>query len=328
MRKVNRFNFFDKPTPIEFLNKLTKFLNGPKIFVKRDDLTNVALGGNKVRKLEYLMLNAIKNKYDTIFTIGGPQSNHCRITAGICAKLGLKCVLVLSGKPSELLEGNLLLDKIFGAEIYFAGSSDFNKVLMIAEGIADNYRKTGYKPYLIPLGGASGIGSLGYVECFIEILKQIKQDKLNIDYIVIACGSGGTHSGLEVGKILSDSQIEIIGISVLFKKHELVEKIYNNIKEVINVLNLKKEHNSGITIYDEYIGKGYAIPTELTLSAMKIMGRKEGIVLDPVYTGKAFGGLIDLIRKKTFSKKDNILFIHTGGYPGIVKLSESDKAYF
>ena len=322
MKNIQKLNLFKKPTRIDFLERLSKHLGGPEIYLKRDDLIGVALGGNKVRKLEYLLADALDKKADVIFTTGGPQSNHARITAGICAELGLKCVLVLGGTGKYAYEGNLLLDKIFGAEIVMAGTRDFAKVPAVIEQHVEEYRKKGFKPYVIPLGGANGIGALGYYEAFVEIETQSKAAKTRFDYIVIANGSGGTHAGLEAGKFMSGSDVEIIGISVLFKKAKIVNEVYKDIGEALNILNCARVHNTGITLYDEYLGPGYAIPSLLTLEAIKTAGRLEGIVLDPVYTGKAFGGLMDLIAKKIITKKEKVLFIHTGGYPGMVNMKE------
>ncbi|MEI7905463.1 MAG: D-cysteine desulfhydrase family protein [Candidatus Firestonebacteria bacterium] len=322
MKRIKRLSLFAKPTRIDFLERLTKHLGGPEIYIKRDDLIGVALGGNKVRKLEYLLADALEKKADVIFTTGGPQSNHARITAGICAELGLKCVLVLGGAGKYAYEGNLLLDKIFGAEIVMAGTRDFTKVPEIMEAHAEEYRKKGRHPYIIPLGGANGTGALGYYEAFVELQAQSRAAKKYFDRIVIADGSGGTHAGLEAGKFSCGSDIEIIGISVLFKKAKIVNEVYKDLGEALKILNCAGPHSTGITVYDEYLGPGYAIPSPLTLEAIKTVGRLEGIVLDPVYTGKAFGGLMDLIEKKKINKREKILFIHTGGYPGMVNMKE------
>ncbi len=320
MRKIKKLGLFDKPTRIEFLKSVTAHLNGPKIYMKRDDLIGEALGGNKVRKLEYLLADALAKNADIIMTTGGPQSNHCRITAGICAKLGLKCVLVIGGAGKYEYEGNLLLDRIFGAEVVFSGTRDFDAIPAIMEELAESYRKQGRRPYIIPLGGANGIGALGYLEAYLEIQEQMKAAKIQFSSITVANGSGGTQAGLETGKLLAGGEAEIIGISVLFKKAKISNIVFKDIYEALDVLGISGKKPGGINVFDEYIGKGYAIPTPLTLEAIKLIGSTEGIVLDPVYTGKAFGGLMDLIEKKKFSKKDNVLFIHTGGYPGMVNM--------
>ncbi len=320
MRKIKKLGLFDKPTRIEFLKSVTAHLNGPKIYMKRDDLIGEALGGNKVRKLEYLLADALAKNADIIMTTGGPQSNHCRITAGICAKLGLKCVLVIGGAGKYEYEGNLLLDRIFGAEVVFSGTRDFDAIPAIMEELAESYRKQGRRPYIIPLGGANGIGALGYLEAYLEIQEQMKAAKIQFSSITVANGSGGTQAGLETGKLLAGGEAEIIGISVLFKKAKISNIVFKDIYEALDVLGISGKKPGGINVFDEYIGKGYAIPTPLTLEAIKLIGSTESIVLDPVYTGKAFGGLMDLIEKKKFSKKDNVLFIHTGGYPGMVNM--------
>ena len=328
MKKITRFNFFPKPTPIEFLENLSGCLNGPKIFLKRDDLTGIALGGNKVRKLEYLLADAVSKSCDLIITTGGPQSNHARITAGICASMGLTCVLVLCGKKPKVLEGNMLLDKIFGAKIVYAGTDDFSEIDKLIEKISKEGRKKGFTPYVIPMGGTNGLGEVGNVECFIEIITQLKRMKEKIDYIVLTNGSSGTHAGLEVGKVITGSKIEIAGINVQFDKAETVDRIYKGIEETFSVLGMENKHNTGLRVYGDYIKPGYGKTNKLTLEAISLMGKKEGIVLDTIYTGKAFGGFIDLIRKKVFTKKDNVLFMHTGGYPGIVAMPAKDKRFF
>ena len=320
MKKVRKLGLFSKPTRIELLKSVSAHLNGPKIYIKRDDLIGEALGGNKVRKLEYLLADALAKNADVIITTGGPQSNHCRITAGLCAKLGLKCALVIGGAGKYEYEGNLLLDRIFGAEIIFSGTRDFDAIPAIMEKTAEEFRSKGRRPYIIPLGGANGIGALGYLEAYLEIQEQMKAAKIQFSSITVANGSGGTQAGLETGKLLSGGDAEIIGISVLFKRAKIADIVFKDIYETLEVLGISGKKPGGINVFDEYLGKGYAIPTPLTLEAIKLMGRKEGIVLDPVYTGKAFGGLMDLIGKKKFTKKENVLFIHTGGYPGMVNM--------
>ncbi|MFH1073624.1 MAG: D-cysteine desulfhydrase family protein [Candidatus Firestonebacteria bacterium] len=328
MKQIKKISLFNRVTPIEYLLSISKQLKGPKLYIKRDDLTDAALGGNKVRKLEYILADAIEKKCDTVITTGGPQSNHARITAGVCAKLGLRCVLLLSGNKKNALEGNLLLDKIFGAEVRFTDSWDFDKIQAMMEELAKHLTEKGHKTYPIPVGGASGLGTMGYAECFSEILEQEKELKLKFDRIVVANGSGGTQAGLEIGKAENKSKKEILALSVLFKREKALEYVKKEIAEGYKVLGKKAPENPDIIIDDSYLGEGYAIPDQRVIEAIGLMGKSEGIILDPVYTGKAFGGLIDYIKCGKIGRNENILFIHTGGYPGIVNMTEKHKKYF
>ena len=328
MKQLKKISLFNRVTPIEHLSALSKELNGPKLYIKRDDLTDVALGGNKVRKLEYILADAIEKGCDTIITTGGPQSNHARITAGVCAKLGLRCVLLLSGNKKTVLEGNLLLDNIFGAEVRFADSWDFDKIHMMMDELAKHLTAKGHKAYPVPVGGASGLGTMGYAACFSEILEQEKELKINFDRIVVANGSGGTQAGLEIGKAEKKSKKEILAMSVLFKKEKALEYVRKEIKEGYEVLGKNLPEKMDIIIDDSYLGEGYAIPDKRVIETIGLLGRHEGVILDPVYTGKAFGGLIDYIKLGKISRTENILFIHTGGYPGIVNMTEKHKKYF
>ena len=326
--KIKKIELFGRVTPIEYAGKISRELRGPDIYFKRDDLTDAALGGNKVRKLEYILADALEKGCDTIITTGGPQSNHARITAGVCARLGLSCILVLSGKKKEVPEGNLLLNRIFGAEIIFAGTWDFKAIHEKMEDLKKYLEKNGRRAYTVPLGGASGLGTLGYANCFFEITRQEKELKIKFNRIYTANGSGGTQAGLEIGKAVEHSGKEIMGISVLFKKEKAAGLVKNEIKEGLGVLGIKTGKEIKLNIEDKYIGEGYAVPDERTLSAIKFAGSNEGIVLDPVYTGKAFAGLIEHVKCGKISKNEKILFIHTGGYPGIVNMTEKHRKYF
>ncbi|OGF51131.1 MAG: hypothetical protein A2231_00695 [Candidatus Firestonebacteria bacterium RIFOXYA2_FULL_40_8] len=328
MKQIKKISLFNRVTPVEYMESASKYLKGPKIYIKRDDLTDVALGGNKVRKLEYILADAIDKGCDTVITTGGPQSNHARITAGACAKLGLRCVLILSGNKKTVLEGNLLLDKIFGAEVRFADTWNFDKINIMMDELAAHLSKNGHKAYTVPIGGASGYGAMGYAECFSEILTQEKELKVEFSRIVVAHGSGGTQAGLEIGKAENKSKKEILAMSVLFKKEKAEAYVKKEIAEGYEVLGKKAPEKIDIIINDSYLGEGYAIPDERVIETIGLLGRLEGIILDPVYTGKAFGGLIDYIKCGKINKNENILFIHTGGYPGIVNMTEKHKKYF
>jgi len=329
MKQIKKLPLFTRVTPLEYMENISRQLKGPDIYIKRDDLTDAALGGNKVRKLEYILADALDKGCDTIITTGGPQSNHARITAGVCAKTGLHCVLLLSGNKKETLEGNLLLDKIFGAEVRFADSWDFEKIQAMMEELAKHLTAKGHKAYPVPIGGACGLGAMGYAECFSEILEQEKALKVKFDRIIVANGSGGTQAGLEIGKAENSSKKEILGISVLFKKEKALTAVKKEIMEGYEVLGKKSRVKmESVVIDDAYLGEGYAVPDARVLEAIGLVGRTEGIVLDPVYTGKAFGGLIDYIRLGKIGKDEKILFLHTGGYPGMVNMTEKHKKYF
>ena len=302
------------PTPIEFLENITNHLNGPKIYIKRDDCTGLATGGNKTRKLEFLMPDAIKNQADLVVTVGAVQSNHTRQTAAACAILGLKCLIVLEQRLADapnsyMTSGNVFLDKLFGAEVILCPSN--KDVKEYATEIMTERKNQGANPYYIPVGGSNHIGELGYVECMREI---IEYDKDNLfTHIVLATGSGGTHSGSIVGKTYYKSNIKIVGISVKDKKHDQEEKVFKLAQLASEFINCDQPKREDVLVFDGYVGGGYGVPTEGMKEAVKLMATKEGILLDPVYSGKGFDGLQDLIAKKYFKDTDKLLFIHTGG---------------
>jgi L-cysteate sulfo-lyase len=312
--KFERISLGHFPTPIEPLENLSKNLNGPKIYIKRDDCTGLATGGNKTRKLEFLMPDALKNHADLVITVGAVQSNHTRQTAAACAKLGLKCLIVLEQRvenapESYMKSGNVFLDKIFGAEVIICPKG--KDVREHAEGIKLERKNNGEKPYYIPVGGSNRIGQLGYIECMREIIEYDKDNAFT--HIVLASGSGGTHSGIISGKTFYKSAINIIGISVKDNRHDQEEKIFKMAQEGCKYIQCDEPKREDILVYDDYVGKGYGVPTEGMTNAVNLMATKEAILLDPVYSGKGFAGLIDLIQKNHFKDSDKVLFIHTGG---------------
>ena len=312
--KFERIKLGHFPTPIEYLKNITELLSGPQIYIKRDDCTGLATGGNKTRKLEFLMPDAIKNKTDLVVTVGAVQSNHTRQTAAACAILGLKCLIVLEQRLADapnayMTSGNVFLDKLFGAEVILCPSE--KDVKEYAEEIMTERKNQGANPYYIPVGGSNHIGELGYVECMREI---IEYDKDNLfTHIVLATGSGGTHSGSIVGKTYYKSNIKIVGISVKDKKHDQEEKVFKLAQLACEFINTEQPKREDVLVFDNYVGGGYGVPTEGMKEAVKLMATKEGILLDPVYSGKGFDGLQDLISKKYFKDTDKLLFIHTGG---------------
>ena len=302
------------PTPIEYLKNITTHLNGPKIYIKRDDCTGLASGGNKTRKLEYLMPDAIKNQADLIVTVGAIQSNHARQTAAACAILGLKCLIILEQRLADapniyMTSGNVFLDKLFGAELILCPNE--KDVKDYAEEIITERKNQGANPYYIPVGGSNHIGELGYVECMREIIEYDKDNSFT--HIVLATGSGGTHSGSVAGKIYYKKKIKIVGISVKDKKNDQEEKVFKLAQTACEYMNCEKPKREDVFVFDDYVGGGYGVPTKGMKEAVKLMATKEGILLDPVYSGKGFDGLIDLVSKKYFRDKDKLLFIHTGG---------------
>jgi len=312
--KFERISLGHFPTPIEPLENLSKNLNGPKIYIKRDDCTGLATGGNKTRKLEFLMPDALKNHADLVVTVGAVQSNHTRQTAAACAKLGLKCLIVLEQRvenapESYMKSGNVFLDKIFGAEVIICPKG--KDVREHAEGIMLERKNNGEKPYYIPVGGSNRIGQLGYIECMREIIEYDKDNAFT--HIVLASGSGGTNSGIISGKTFYKSAINIIGISVKDNRHDQEEKIFKMAQEGCKYIQCDEPKREDILVYDDYVGKGYGVPTEGMTNAVNLMATKEAILLDPVYSGKGFAGLIDLIQKNHFKDSDKVLFIHTGG---------------
>ncbi|PPR46620.1 MAG: L-cysteate sulfo-lyase [Alphaproteobacteria bacterium MarineAlpha5_Bin9] len=312
--KFDRYKLGNFPTPIEFLKNISNHLNGPQIFIKRDDCTGLATGGNKTRKLEYIMPDAVKNNASLVITLGAVQSNHARQTAAACAILNLKCLIILEQRLENapdvyFTSSNVFLNKLFGAEIKVCPKNEnidnfVNKIMEIK-------KNEGESPYFIPVGGTNEIGELGYIECIREIVQEQKEQTFT--HIVLASGSGGTHSGSIVGKIFYKSKINIIGISVKDNKNIQEEKIFNLAKKGCKYIRCPFPKREDVVVFDDFVGKGYGVPTNGMKHAIKLMAQKEAILLDPVYSGKAFDGLINLIDKKYFKDTDKILFIHTGG---------------
>ncbi len=302
------------PTPLVELKALTKYLSGPRIYIKRDDQTGLAMGGNKTRKLEYFFGDALSKGCDVVITGGAQQSNHCRQTAAAAAHCGLECHLVLGGeKPCEL-NGNLLLDALFGATIHYCGN--LRKGEKIPE-IFNQLIQEGKEPYVIPYGGSNGIGAMGFVDAFEELQLQMKAQKLQFKEVVFASSSGGTQAGMMVGKELFKTECNILGIGIDKDEIEgtsLEDYIIKMANETASRINLDKEFSkSEVYLNNNYLGEGYGVVGDVEKEAIILMARLEGILIDPVYTAKAIAGMIDLIRKNHFSKNDKVLFWHTGG---------------
>ncbi len=304
------------PTPLHSLPRLTQALNGPNIFIKRDDQTGLATGGNKTRKLEYLIGQALAQGADTVLTAGAVQSNHCRQTAAAAARAGLQCHLVLRGERPSLITGNTLLDQLVGAKIHLVAPK--TDMLTALEELALTLKTEGHHPYVIPYGGSNSIGAAAYAAAMFELQDQLQEMDLRIDYIVFASSSGGTQSGLVVGAEMTGFEGHILGISVDKKAgalQSLVADIANGTADLLDVPRIFNPRD--ILVNDNYIGGGYGVMSQVELNAMRQVARFEGVLVDPVYTGRAFAGLIDLVQQKYFKRDENVLFWHTGGTSGI-----------
>ncbi len=317
LNSIKKLDFCSLPTPLIPMKRLTKHLGKNQIFIKRDDLTGIAFGGNKNRKLEYLLADAIHKKANVIITEGAVTSNHCLQTAACSNHLGLECVLILSDSfIGEELTGNFLLDHILDIDIRRVKSSEDRKSMM--NQVADEYKKQGKIPYIIPTGGSNEIGILGYINFIKEIAKQSEQMKIGFDYLIHASGSAGTQAGCIVGKKLYYPEIEIIGINVGDSKQEIIEATQQIIHGFENKNSIKLDFNlSEVIVLDDYFGEGYGIPSDELIETIKLIAKLEGIFLDPVYNGKAMIGLIDLMKKNYFKENSNIIFLHSGGGPAI-----------
>jgi L-cysteate sulfo-lyase len=299
------------PTPIEKLERLTRHLGGPEIYVKRDDQTGLATGGNKARKLEFLLAEALAQKCNHVVSVGGPQSNHVRQTAAAAARVGLGCSLVLRGEPPAQRLGNFLLDELLGAKVHFSGKRTVDEV---ADEIMTSLKTSGVKPYFIPLGGSNGLGAVGYVAAMEETLDQLAAQNLAIDAMVFASSSAGTQAGLLLGAASRHYPGRVLGISIDSSAVELTARVIEFALEAARrVEHQLTEKDLRVDVIDDYLGGGYAIVGDLERGAIRTVARSEGLLLDPVYTGRAMGGLIDLIRKGQFTPQQKILFWHTGG---------------
>jgi len=307
-----KLSFAHLPTPIEKLPRLSKLLGGPELLIKRDDQTGLAFGGNKTRKLEYLMASAVEEGADTVLSTGAAQSNHCRQTAAAAARCGLTCTLVLVGPEPEQASANLFLDKILGAKIIWTEKSNRDETLKKAY---EGARADGRKPYLIPYGGSNKVGAYGYYQAYRELQNQMKNEMP--DWIVFASSSGGTQAGLVVSAGL-DSHSKIFGISVDETEDQLKENVISIAQDLAGHMEQGvKISENDILVNAEYTGEGYGIMNEMDREAIHLFAANEGVLLDPVYTGRAGAGLIDLVRNSFFKKGERVLFWHTGGTPGL-----------
>lgn len=313
------------PTPIVQIKKLADYLSGPQLYIKRDDLSGLALGGNKTRKLEFLIAEAVIAGCDTLVTGGAEQSNHCLQTAAAASVFGMECHLVLRGESPTTPNGNLLLDIIYNAKIHWAGDG-LNEERVIK--LVKKLEIAGKKVYFIPFGGSNSTGALGFVRSTQELVRQCKEKRLSFSHIVFPSSSGGTQAGLVVGARLFNQKFKVIGIGI-DKEQSGVLPVAENIRQLANqtAARFSKEIEfslKDIIVRGEYTGDGYGVVGELEKEAIRLVAAREGILLDPIYTARAMGALIEMIGNKEFGKSENILFWHTGGtaalFPNAQKL--------
>lgn len=310
-----RLDLVGSATPLEKLSRLSDYL-GREIYIKRDDVTPMAMGGNKLRKLEFLAADAVRQGADTLVTAGAIQSNHVRQTAAVAAKLGLQCVALLENPidtkaENYLTNGNRLLLDLFNVEVVMCDALHDPQVQLA--DLATRLEAQGFRPYVIPIGGSNALGSLGYVQCALEIAAQSRD--VSFSSIVVASGSAGTHAGLAVGLQQLLPQSELVGVTVSRKVIDQLPKVEQLQKAVACLLDI--DALAPITLWDDYFAPQYGMPNDEGMAAVKLLAQQEGVLLDPVYTGKAMAGLIDGISQKRFRDEGPILFVHTGGAPAL-----------
>ncbi|MBL6458257.1 D-cysteine desulfhydrase [Belnapia sp. T6] len=327
LARFPRIRLGHMPTPLEPMEQLSRHLGGPNLWIKRDDCTGLSTGGNKTRKLEFLCADAQAQGADMLITQGATQSNHARQTAAAAAKLGLDCLILLEDRTgfadaAYTQSGNVLMDKLHGAQVSRRpGGADMQAEM---ETVAADLRAKGRKPYVIPGGGSNPVGALGYVNAALELVAQAAEMGLRIDHLVHATGSAGTQAGLVAGLVALNSGIPVLGIGVRAPKPKQEANVLALAERTAAHLGLpgiiKPEH---VVANCDYVGQGYGLPTEGMVEAVKLVAQKEGILLDPVYSGKGMAGLIDLIQRGQFTKGQNVVFLHTGGQAGLFGYPEA-----
>lgn len=305
------------PTPLEPMDNLSRLLGGPRLWIKRDDCTGLSSGGNKTRKLEFLMADAQAQQANVVITQGATQSNHARQTAAAAVKLGMHCHILLEDRTGSTEfnytdNGNVLLDRLHGATVERRpGGADMQSEM---EVVASRLRHEGQRPYIIPGGGSTTIGALGYVNAVLELLNQSMEMDLRIDHLVHATGSAGTQAGLVVGLQAMNSAIHLLGIGVRAPREKQEKMVYDLACRTWLHMGLSGEvRRKSVVANCDYVGGGYGIPTPGMVEAVTLLAQTEGLLLDPVYSGKGMAGLIDLVRKGHFAKEENVVFLHTGG---------------
>jgi len=317
LAKFPRLRITHGPTPLEPMKRLSEALGGPNLWIKRDDCTGLASGGNKTRKLEYLMAEALQQGADTIITQGATQSNHARQTVAIAAKLGMQSHILLEDRTGYTIDeykhsGNVFLDHLYGASVAeVPKDTDMNAAMA---QLAGELKAKGRKPYVIPGGGSNALGALGYVTCALELANQANEMGVAFDHLVHATGSAGTQAGLVVGLYGARTQIPVYGIGVRAPKPAQEERVWQLAQQTADLLGTPGCVKRGDVVANcDYVGSGYGLPTPGMIEAVTLFARLEGLLLDPVYSGKGAAGLIDLCRKGHFKKGENVVFLHTGG---------------
>jgi len=325
IEELPRIKLASLPTPLLEAPRLSATLGGPRILIKRDDLTGLAMGGNKARKLEFILADAKAKGADVLITTGAAQSNFAMQMAAAGRKLGMHTVLVLFKGQHPEVQGNLLLDQLLGAEVRImdVGLTELNKIYEAMKQVADELGRKGHNPYLVPPGGDMPLGTVGYVVAAREIYRQLTDLGLTANYLVVANGVGGTQAGLALGAKYYKLPFTVIGCSVALTKDEcryLCAELCNNAAKLLGWgITMSPED---LTVFDDYVGEGYGIPGKACIDAIELVANTEGIFLDPVYTGKAMAGLIDLIRKGRLTSNDSVVFVHTGGVPALFAYSK------
>jgi len=306
------------------MKRLSGRLGGPRLWIKRDDLSGLAFGGNKTRKLEFLMAEAQANRCDAVITAGAAQSNHCRQTAAAAAALGLSCHLALGGSPPGASNGNLLLDQLLGAKIHWCGDRRKGEGLL---DIEEELTSRGLRAYAIPYGGSNAVGAAGFAAAMVELDVQLRAAGIRADAIVFASSSGGTQAGLIVGKSMTESEVRLLGIRIDRDESEegsFESQINSLANELAQRLDSRQGYNvADIVLNSNYTGAGYGIVGDLEREAIRLMAQTEGILLDPVYTGRAFGALLDLLDRHEFGADEHVVFWHTGGAPALFSYAET-----
>jgi D-cysteine desulfhydrase family pyridoxal phosphate-dependent enzyme len=310
------------PTPILPLDRLSREL-GVEIYLKRDDLTGLLESGNKVRKLEFLVGDALQQQADTLITCGTLQSNCCRAVAAVSARLGLSAVLAVKGERPSTYDGNLLLDRLLGADVRYVSDAEFEQSGATLERLAEEVRARGGRPYVIPESGSNEVGALGYLECAVELAEQINHGAPRFDTVVISAYSGGSQAGLLMGKQLAGMPAEVVSVPIAWPADRVREHVADTIRAAVRRFGFAIEVPKTIHLLDGYQGIGRAAVGEAELSAIVRLARAEGIVLDPVYTAKAFGGLIDTLRRDPKALGHRVCFIHTGGIFSVFPFRET-----
>lgn len=310
-----RIHLAHLPTPLEPMPRLSEALGGPRLWVKRDDQTGLATGGNKTRKLEFVLADALAHEAETVITTGAPQSNHCRQTAAAAARHGLGCVLVLNGTAPDEVTGNILLDRLFGARLVFTNGRGRDEVI---DEVAASEQSAGRTPYKIPGGASIPLGAAAYALAMTELQTQMEAAKQRFDRIVFASGSGGTQAGMLAGAVLTGFRGQVLGISISQDPVKLRSTIAQLATETLDLLGRPHSFSlDDVHLNDTFLGEGYAIVGQPEREAITMFAQSEGVLLDPVYTGRAAAGLIGLIRQGVIRRDEQVLFWHTGGTAGL-----------